>query len=203
MTDFALPPELLDLEKRKLELEIAKLERTNSFEAGSSYQRRVVDFVGEVHEAKVHTAIEAITRLANVSPEPIVLRIDSQGGTVTDGLALFDYVRMLRTEGIPVNTQGIGLVASMGVVLLQAGEKRSLSKRCRCLIHEVSTVLGGSMGEIDDWTKETKALQEVLVDILAERSSMTKVGIKRAWRRRDWWLSAEEMVKQGFADEVL
>lgn len=200
---FPPDPVLVGLEKQKLELEVDALRRKQRDETVGSYRRRIVDFIGEVNEYRCHTAIEAISRLTAESSEPITLRIDSQGGACSDGLALYDFIQLVRADGVQVNTQGFGLVASMAVILLQAGEKRSLSPHTRSLIHEVSTVQFGSYTELLEQNVETKAVQDMLLDILVSRSTMTKLALRRKWRKTDWWLAPEKMVELGFADEVL
>jgi ATP-dependent Clp protease protease subunit len=122
---------------------------------------------------------------------------------VLDGLALFDYLRQLRSIGHPVRTMALGRAASMGAVLLQAGSKRVIGRNAFLLIHEVSHLSVGKVSEMEDGVGFTKRLQQRLLAILAERSTLTERELSRRWVRRDWWLDAEEAVALGLADELL
>lgn len=134
--------------------------------------------------------------------KPITIIFNSPGGAVIDGLALYDFIDDLKEKGVQVTTIARGMAASMGGVLLQAGNKRIVGKNAHVLIHEVSKGSIGKVSEIEDDIKFAKKLQERLVDILAERSTMTTNQIKNKWKRKDWWLGADECVKFGFADEI-
>jgi len=137
--------------------------------------------------------------------EPVTVDINSPGGSVTDGLALFDQIKRMQRKGTHVTTRGTGLVASMAAVLLQAGDERVMDARAKMLIHEGSTTFGGgslSVGEQDDFRTFSLMLQSDILDILAERSTMTKRQISTKWRRKDWYLGAEEALKLGFVDRV-
>jgi ATP-dependent protease ClpP protease subunit len=70
------------------------------------------------------------------------------------------------------------------------------------LIHEISSIGIGKMSELEDEIKFLKRLQERCLEILADRSNLSKQQIKTRWTRKDWWLDAEETVKYGFADRI-
>jgi ATP-dependent Clp endopeptidase proteolytic subunit ClpP len=192
-----------ELRTEALRLEVIKGLRDERDISGSNYRNRIIDFVGEVSEMRCHACIDLLGKLSRESAAPITIRFDSQGGNVTDGLALYDYIMLLRRDGIEVHTQGFGLVASMAAVLLQAGTTRSLSPRVRLLIHEVSSVAFGSYTEQVEQTAETRKVQDILLDILTERSSLSKAVLRRKWKKTDWWLGADESVELGLADAVL
>jgi ATP-dependent protease ClpP protease subunit len=90
----------------------------------------------------------------------------------------------------------------MGGILLQAGDERVIGKNAHLMIHEISAGAVGKLSEIEDEAKFCAMLSDRLVDILAERSTLTPTQIKRRWKRKDWWLSAEEAVELGFADRI-
>ncbi len=136
--------------------------------------------------------------------EPVTIEIYSPGGSVTDGLALYDQLMRMRRQGTRVTTHGTGLVASMAAVLLQAGDERILDSRAKLLIHEGSSVMQGrfSVGEQEDYRTFSNMLLSDILDILAERSTLSKRQIQNKWSRKDWYLTAVEAVKYGFADRV-
>ena len=130
--------------------------------------------------------------------------INSPGGSITDGLAIFDQIMRMRRSGTKITTRATGLCASMAAVLLQAGEDRIMDPRAKLLIHEGSTSFQGSLsvGEQDDFRSFSEMLQSDLLDILAERSTLSRRAIKTKWRRKDWYLGSAEALKLGFVDRV-
>lgn len=134
--------------------------------------------------------------------QDVTIDIMSQGGSVTDGLAIYDQILRLRRAGAHVTTRGVGMVASMAAVLLQAGNCRTMDARAKLLIHEGSGALSGSRGEIEDMKQFHDMLISDILDILAERSTLSRRQIQNKWKRKDWWLTADEAVRFGFADRV-
>jgi ATP-dependent Clp protease protease subunit len=94
------------------------------------------------------------------------------------------------------------MAASMGGILLQAGSHRVLAPNAYMLIHEVSSLAWGGASELEDEVAFVKRLQDRILDILAERSTMTRQQIARKWKRKDWWLDAPEALRLGFVDEI-
>jgi ATP-dependent Clp endopeptidase proteolytic subunit ClpP len=133
----------------------------------------------------------------------ITVIFNSPGGSVLDGLALFDYLQQLKAIGHPVKTMALGRAASMGAVLLQAGSHRVIGRNAFLLIHEVSHQSVGKVSEMEDSVGFTKRLQQRLLAILSERSHLTEREIQRKWARKEWWVDAEEAVELGLADELL
>lgn len=134
--------------------------------------------------------------------EPIEITINSPGGSVLDGLALYDTILRLRRKGHHVTTRGTGMIASMATVLMQAGDERILDANSWFMVHEVSARTGGTVSEMEDQAAFVKRLNERLYDILAERSTLSKRQILNRTKKKDDWMSAEEAVKLGFADKV-
>lgn len=135
---------------------------------------------------------------------PITIDINSPGGVVTDGLALYDQIMRMRRGGHVFVTRGVGLVASMAGVLLQAGDTRVMDARAKLLIHEGASTFSGTFttGEQEDYRVFGKLLREDILDILAERSTLSKRQIALRWKRKDWYLTAAEALKLGFVDVV-
>jgi ATP-dependent Clp endopeptidase proteolytic subunit ClpP len=134
--------------------------------------------------------------------EPIEITINPPGGSVLDGLALYDAILRLRRKGHHVTTRGTGLIASMATILMQAGDERILDANSWFMIHEVSAGSRGTVSEMEDQAAFVKRLNGRLMDILAERSTLTKKQILARTKKKDDWLSADEAVGFGFADKV-
>jgi len=126
----------------------------------------------------------------------------SPGGSVIDGMMLYDYLKGLEDQGHHITTVAMGYAASMAGILLQAGNKRVMGREAYILIHEVSFGAGGKIGEVEDEVAFVKKMQSRVLDIFASRSKLTKTAIARKWRRKDWWLDSTEALKLGFVDEL-
>jgi ATP-dependent Clp protease protease subunit len=191
----------IKLEQAKLELERAQ--RQEAKERSSDDESRTLVFVGVVDQDSALEAGERLRVMSRRFPgQPITVIFNSPGGQVIHGLALYDQIMEMRKRGHHVTTIARGQVASMGGILLQAGTERIIGKHAHMLIHEVSFGAQGKMAEMEDRIGFSKKLQERLVDILAERSTLAKAEIRERWHKTDWWLGSRQAVKLGFADRV-
>ena len=187
------------------EIELAVAEDTERDRQVKHGKIRVLDIFDAIMPKNVYQWIDALEHWGRRDPgEPITININSPGGSVTHGLALFDAIQRLRRDGHFITVRGSGLVASMASVLLQAGDERVMDKRAKLLIHEGSTSLRGDMtaGEMEDVQFFGKVLRDDILDIYVERSNMTRRQIETKWKRRDWLLTADEALKYGFVDRV-
>lgn len=190
-------------EAEKAELEVMRLQREENYYNSTSGLARIYPFIGSVAGASVKDCMDVLGRWSRRDPgEPMTIVFNSPGGSVTDGLALYDFLEELKDKGHDITTVARGMAASMGGVLLQAGSKRVIGKNAFVLIHEISSMGIGKTSDMEDELKFVKRLQERILDILAERSTMNSKQIKVKWARRDWWLSADECKRLGFADEI-
>lgn len=131
----------------------------------------------------------------------VYLYINSPGGTVYAGLAIYDTINHLRA---PVSTYCVGMAASMGAVLLSAGEKgkRSALPNSRIMLHQPSSGYRGTAADIEIAAKEVLGTRERLNRILA-RTTGQKLKKIATDVDRDRWMSAEEAVEYGLVDQVL
>jgi ATP-dependent Clp protease protease subunit len=169
----------------------------------SQHVARLYSFNGAVSDSSANNCILTIGQWQREDPaKPITVVFNSPGGSVTAGLALYDYIKAVQGAGTEINTHSIGWAASMGGILLQAGQKRTMGAHAYILIHEITSGAIGNASELEDELKFVKRLQERLLAILAERSSLSKSAISRKWKRKDWWLDAQEALELGFIDEI-
>ncbi|MFH8386637.1 ATP-dependent Clp protease proteolytic subunit [Kitasatospora sp. NPDC018058] len=138
--------------------------------------------------------------LAADSRKDISLYINSPGGSVTAGLAVYDTMQLIEND---VLTVGMGLSASMGQFLLTAGApgKRLVLPSAQVLMHQPSAGLGGSASEIRIQAEHLMRTKQRLIRITAERTGRSVEEIRRD-SDRDRWFSAEEAVAYGLADRV-
>ncbi len=130
----------------------------------------------------------------------INLYINSPGGSVTDGMAIYDTMQMLSCD---VVTYCIGLAASMGTVLLAAGTpgKRYALPNSRVMIHQPSGGAGGQTSDISIAAKEILRWRETINQVLSEHSGKNVDQI-RDDSDRDFYMTAEEAKEYGLVDEV-
>ncbi|MCE5197172.1 MAG: ATP-dependent Clp protease proteolytic subunit [Negativicutes bacterium] len=160
---------------------------------------RIVFLNGEVNMYSVNLVIAQLLFLEAEDPEKeINLYINSPGGEVYSGLALYDTMQYLKA---PVNTICVGLAASMAAVILSAGKKRMALPHSRILIHQP---LGGAQGQAADikiQAEEILRIRQTLNEILAKH---TKQDIKEIENRtdRDNYFTAPEALEFGLIDQI-
>jgi ATP-dependent Clp protease, protease subunit len=165
-------------------------------------KERIVFITGEVNDVTADLVVAQLLFLEAEDPEKdIYMYINSPGGVVTAGLAIFDTMKYIKSK---VSTICIGQAASMGAVLLAAGEKgkRFSLPSSRIMIHQP---LGGAQGQATDieiQTKEILRLKHYLNDILVESTGQSLKVIQKD-TDRDFFLSAADAKDYGLIDEVI
>jgi ATP-dependent Clp protease protease subunit len=131
---------------------------------------------------------------------PIEFYINSPGGSVSAGLALFD---VMHTINAPVNTTCVGMAASMGAILLAGGTgTRAALPHSRIMIHQVSSGFRGTSADMRIQVAETNKLEDQLFQILADKTGKTKKQIAKDCDR-DYYMSASEALEYGIIDQVV
>jgi ATP-dependent Clp protease protease subunit len=164
-------------------------------------QRRVF-LNGRVDDKSAHGLIGKLLFLDQVDPEtPIVLYINSGGGVVTSGLAIYDVMEHVRP---PVYTVCVGHAESMAAVLLSAGAKghRYALPNARVMIHQPHHVISGQTTEILIKSKKAERTRRALADILQKHTDKSAAEITEALER-DTYMSAKEAVAFGIVDKEI
>ena len=194
----------LHLEAERISLEVESLRRKDRDAVAEPGRSRLYTFYSGVSSDSVQACMAELGTWSRRDPgAPITVLFNSPGGPVLDGLALYDFLRQLRAMGHHLTTVALGRAASMGAVVLQAGDRRLIGENAFMLIHEVSNLSSGKVSEMEDGVEFSRRLQHRLVAILASRSRLTAQQIQRRWARKEWWLDAPEAVALGLADAVL
>jgi len=165
-------------------------------------EERIIFLAGPVTDMNANVVIAQMLYLASKdSKRDIKLYINSPGGSVTAGLAIYDTMQFLKC---PVSTICIGLTASMAAVILASGTKgkRFALPNAEILLHQVAGGMQGQAADIEITAKQIMHMKEKLNKIL---SSHTGQPIKKveADTDRDFYLTPEEAVKYGLIDEVI
>lgn len=131
----------------------------------------------------------------------IFLYINSPGGIITSGLAIYDTMQYIKPD---IQTICIGQAASMGAVLLAAGTKgkRHALPNSRIMIHQPSGGFQGQQTDIEIQSKEIRKLRDRLEEILAKHTGQSTEAVKRD-SDRDYFMSSEEAKGYGLVDEVI
>jgi ATP-dependent Clp protease protease subunit len=165
---------------------------------------RIVFLTGGIDDEIANLVIAELLFLSNENPDAdIHLYINSPGGSVSAGLAIYDTMQYLRCD---VATYNVGLSASMAAVILCGGTrgKRYLLPHSRTLLHQplIGGVLQGPATDLSIEAEEIIRLRKALYDIISGRTGKP-VGQVEKDCDRNKWLSAEEAVSYGLADSIL
>ena len=165
-------------------------------------KERVVFVVGPIHDAMANLIVAQLLFLESENPDKdINLYINSPGGSVSAGLAIYDTMQFIKSD---VSTTCTGLAASMGAFLLAAGAKgkRFVLPNSRVMIHQPSGGFSGQASDIEIHAKEVLYLKKRLNEMMALHTGQSIDVIERD-TDRDNFMSAEEAVKYGLVDKVL
>ena len=172
----------------------------------SVYQRllkeRIIWLGGEVRDENANAICAQLLLLAAEDPDhDIYLYINSPGGSVTAGMAIYDTMKYIKPD---VVTVGMGLAASMGQFLLTAGApgKRYITPHTRVLLHQPLGGAGGSATEIRINADLILGMKKELAAITASRTGKTVEQVE-ADGDRDHWFTAQEALEYGFVDRVI
>ena len=163
---------------------------------------RIVFISGEVNDEMANAVCAQLLFLQSQdATKPISVYVNSPGGSVTAGLAIYDTMQFVKC---PIATYCIGQAASMGAVLLTAGEKgrRFSLPNARIMIHQPWGGAEGKASDIEITAREILRLKERLNEILAKHSGRKIEEVVRD-TDRDHFMSAEEAKEWGIVDEVL
>lgn len=165
-------------------------------------KERVVFLVGEVNDHSANLIVAQMLFLESENPDKdIHFYINSPGGSVTAGMAIFDTMQFIKPH---VSTLCIGQAASMGAFLLTAGEKgkRFCLPNSRVMIHQPLGGFRGQASDIEIHAREILYLKQKLNQMLADHTGQTIESIERD-TDRDNFLSAAAAVEYGLVDQVL
>lgn len=186
-----LIPVVFDNEKKNLGLDLySKL-----------LDNRIIFISGVIDDDISNIVIAELLYLDSVSNDDIYLYINSVGGSVSSGLAIYDTMNLVRSD---ICTLGIGTAASMGALLLSSGTvgKRYSLPNTNIMIHQVLSSFEGCTNNIKDSTDRMIELQKKLNKILSKN---TKKSIKKIENdiKKDFYMSAVEACEYGLIDKVL
>ena len=188
-------------------------EGDNPFEAllgaMDKQESRMMALFGEIDEEKASELVFGLLLFSQANDEekkPIELYLSTYGGSADDMFSVYDMMTLIKSRGYPIHTYGLGKVMSAGVLLLASGTPghRKVGKHCRIMIHSCNA---GNIGDFHNLKNEMEAisnLQEMYINALVNETSMTKRQLRKLLDRKvNVYLSAEEAIEYGIADEII
>ncbi|WP_128380825.1 ClpP family protease [Streptomyces cavernae] len=164
--------------------------------------QRIVFLGTQVDEVSAHRICAQLLLLSAEDPRTdISLYINSPGGSVTDGLAIYDTMRLIPND---VSTLAVGFAASMGQFLLSVGTrgKRFALPNARIMMHQPSAGIGGTTADIAIQAENLEFTKRTIERITAEHTGQTPETISRDGDR-DRWFTAEQAKEYGIVDRVV
>jgi ATP-dependent Clp protease protease subunit len=160
-------------------------------------------FLGE--DVNPHTANLVVAQMLFLAAEDpkkdIIFYINSPGGSVYDGMAIYDTMQFVKND---VQTVGIGLQASMGAFLLSSGTKgkRMILPHSKVMIHQPSSGTRGKVTDMEIDLKESLRVKQLLNEILAKNTGQDLKKVEED-AERDYWMTAEDAKNYGLVDKVI
>ena len=162
---------------------------------------RIIILNGEINDQTSNIVVAELLYLDSESNEDIELYINSPGGSITSGMAIYDTMNFIKSK---VSTICIGMAASMGAVLLASGEKgkRMALPNSEVMIHQV---LGGTQGQATDIKIQAERILKMKSKLNGILSKLTGKNIKKIDNdtERDHYLDAKEALSYGIIDKIL
>lgn len=163
------------------------------------YSSREIFLTEEVNSDTSAQLIKELMVLDKLSDEEVTIYINSPGGEVVSGMAVYDVISMMRA---PVRTVCIGTAASMGAMLFLAGDKREMLPHTRLMIHDPAFGGGNMAGkkphELQRYVDKLKQTQDIIVDIIAEKTGKSKEEVGET-TKEDAYFNVSEAMEYGLA----
>lgn len=171
-------------------------------EHGIDIRGRTVFLQGDVEKELIHKKIKQIMYL-DKTVGGITVILDSEGGDVNLGFSMYDAIQLCRNE---VEVKVVGVAMSMGSIILQAGDKRTITKNSRIMIHRGQMCVEGHFTDVQRAVADNAELDSKCVSIFLSKIKEAKTDFKRSQVQRmmdfDYYISAEKALELGLVDEI-
>lgn len=164
---------------------------------------RIIRLNKEITPEEAEKIVEQLLKLdALKSKKDILFYINSPGGAVSSGMAIYDAMQMVKSD---VKTICLGRCSSMAAILLSGGTKgkRYITPNSEVMIHEVSTFNCGKIGDVKISYEHSNALNERIIKILADNTGKDIEQIRQDIQPKDKWFNAEEALEYNLVDKIL
>ena len=177
---------------------------------GSQKEIRTIALFGDVDEDKAGDLCMGLLMLTDLKQDPppydpITFYISSYGGSADEMFSIYDMMTITKAK-CEIHTIGLGKIMSAATLLLASGTKgqRKIGRHCRVMIHAVAAGSAGELHNMENEMKSIKHIQQLYINALSRETHMTKRTIQKLLDRRvNVYLTAEEAVEYGIADEII
>lgn len=188
-------------------------------------KERTLTIFNEVEESTMATAVEKIVHInqedevwkrnvnktlelsgakidiSTIEMPHIQILLSTYGGSVYDGLSLYDAIKNSKTD---VDITCFGKIMSMGIVILLSAKTRKAYRNTTFMIHELSSIALGKLADMEESIDEAKRINRVLFDIIEKETKITHSWLKDIYnKRKDWFFTAEEALEIGLITEII
>jgi ATP-dependent Clp protease protease subunit len=164
--------------------------------------KRMIYLNCNIEDNSATEVIRDLLKLDSCNHKDITMYINSGGGSVSAGLAIYDIMNMIKSD---IKTICVGRCASIASILLINGAKgkRFILPNAEIMIHEISSSTFGKISEVEVKFEHAKIINNRIQEIIAKKTKKLLEEIKFETDRKDTWMNSQEALKYGFVDEIL
>lgn len=188
--------------KKKIIKEFKKENEEKSISSINLLDKRMIYLNCNVEESSATEIIRDLLKLDSCNHKDITMYINSGGGSVSAGLAIYDIMNMIKSD---VKTICIGRCASIASIILINGAKgkRFILPNAEIMIHELSSSMIGKISEVEGRFEHAREINNRIQEIIVKKTKKSLEEIKIETDRKDTWMNSQEALKYGFIDEIL
>jgi len=180
-------------------LSIMQIHLESIFDRGVNFKERIITITEEIGFPALDIVDAAMTEMEGQSRKTITIKIHSEGGSVYEAMAI---VGRMKKSKCKIVTEGYGAVMSAATLILAAGDERKISEFAWFMHHEASYGAEGRHSQVKDLVAQMEKEEKIWSDWMARFSSKDAKFWYKAGENKDTYLTAEELVKYGVADEI-
>ena len=166
-------------------------------------KNREIFLTSAINDQSAVDTIKQLMYLDHKSADPVTIYINSPGGSVISGMAIYDYIRLMRS---PVTTVCVGTAASMGAILFLSGSRRMMQPHSKVMVHVPyfgGTAMAGQKPlELKEKLNDLMETRKMLAEVIVEQTGMSKRQVLN-FTKKDTFFDAKEALKVGIATEIL
>ena len=170
-----------------------------AFEHGDNFKARTIPLVGEIDSDKFQLIDTALTEMERHNQKSVTIRINSEGGSEYDALAI---IGRLENSKCRIITEGYGCVMSAATLILASGDKRRISKFSWFMHHEGSYNADGRHSEIKELVKQREREEDQWAVVMAEYTKQPKSFWKKYGTYKDAYFNSTQLLELGVVDEI-
>jgi ATP-dependent Clp protease, protease subunit len=174
-------------------------------EAGIDLEGRKIMLDEDIEEGSVGWVIRALHKIAETgNTDTIHLFINSFGGSIYDGLALYDTIKIIQGNGVNINTYALGKICSMGLIIYMSGNERIAYPRASFMHHQASTDLGqNDIESMKNNLKEVERIDKICNDIVVENSHKSRKFWEEQIKGKEFWFDSKTALKLGVVTKII